>query len=181
MLSLPYIILPRRVPLQNLTEGSIGLSDLCTICLWYRFFKLRTIHPSYLQDKEDEKAFFFKSKNIFYFAELWYADNSRKISVRNFLVLQCHFYIKKPFWNWKVRKLWFKTRPRRGLFSNRHILDSEMSSVLYIYFPLLLCPASALRSRAAVHVVGIFLFTPLKSVSLIFRIMNLAIFEAKKV
>ena len=77
----------------------------------------------------------------------------------------------------------FDSKPRsgRGLFLIALLLDSEMRSVLYINFPLLLCPGSALRSGASVRVVGIFLSTPLQSISLIFRIMNLAIFETKKV
>ena len=58
----------------------------------------------------------------------------------------------------------FDSKPRsgRGLFLIALLLDSEMRSVLYIYFPLLLYPASALRSKTAVRVFGIFL-TPLQS------------------
>ena len=78
--------------LNNSLRGSIGLSDLCTICYWYRFFKLRTTHPSYLQDEEDEKAFFFVSqKRSFILLNFGTLINSRKINVHNFLVLQRHF------------------------------------------------------------------------------------------
>ena len=60
-----YLILSPKgeLLLNNSLRSSIGLSDLCTICYWYRFFKLRAIHASYLQDKEDEKAFFLIQKN----------------------------------------------------------------------------------------------------------------------